>query len=263
MHTLRITDSQHGQLMCHLLPKDGKEAVAIALCGQANYGVRSASTVFKIVEIPYEECVRSEGRVTWPTQRLRHLIDAAKRSEMRILKIHSHPGGYANFSDRDDTSDRELFGAIARRLSGEHLSAVMLPDGSIFARLVGPRDIGPLIDQIFVVGDSIISWTNGVDKRTAIFDARHRQFFGDKTTELLSQLSIGVVGVSGTGSPTVEMLARLGVKRLILVEPDFVELKNLNRIYGSTAADAKARRNKAHMMKTHIDSLALEQVSRY
>jgi tRNA A37 threonylcarbamoyladenosine dehydratase len=34
--------------------------------------------------------------------------------------------------------------------------------------------------------------------------------FGDRTTSLLRKLSVGVAGVSGSGSPSIEMLMRLG-----------------------------------------------------
>src|SRR3546814_8093051 len=81
--------------------------------------------------------------------------------------------------------------------------------------------------------------------------------FGDHTTESLGSLSVGVGGVSGSGSPTVEMLVRLGVRRVGLIEPDHVEAKNLNRIYGATRRHAAAEVNKARMMKNHIDRIGL------
>ena len=53
----------------------------------------------------------------------------------------------------------------------------------------------------------------------------------------LRRLTVAVVGVSGTGSPLVEMLFRLGVGRLLLVEPDVINEENLNRIVYATRAD--------------------------
>jgi hypothetical protein len=43
------------------------------------------------------------------------------------------------------------------------------------------------------------------------YKMRTAQTFGKGTTEKLSSLSIGVVGVSGTGIPVVEQLHRLSV----------------------------------------------------
>ena len=65
------------------------------------------------------------------------------------------------------------------------------------------------------------------------FTLRHAQAFGTGTTALLRNLSVAIVGCSGTGSIVAEQLARLGAGRLVLVDPDRVEEKNLNRIPAS------------------------------
>ena len=64
-------------------------------------------------------------------------------------------------------------------------------------------------------------------------DLRTRQAFGDGTTDLLRSLSVGVAGCSGTGSWVIELLGRLGIGRLVLVDPDTIECKNMNRIVNS------------------------------
>jgi hypothetical protein len=70
-----------------------------------------------------------------------------------------------------------------------------------------------------------------------VFTDRHARAFGEATTRLLRRLTVAVVGVSGTGSPLVEMLVRLGVGRLLLIEPDVINEENLNRIIYATRAD--------------------------
>lgn len=252
MDILRMTATQHASMKPHLLPGDGREAVAVALCGRAEASGRRLWTVHRTVEIPHEACVRSPDAVTWPTGRLKTLLAEAADGGMAVLKIHSHPGGFRGFSGQDDLADRELFEAVAHRLSGDQLSAVMLPDGEIFARVVNGTGSGPRIDRVSVVGDDLIFWDAGGPTSSCDFDLRHRQMFGDRTTDLLSRLSVGIVGVSGTGSPSVEMLMRLGVGRIGMVEPDEVETKNLNRIYAAKRLDAQSRCNKAVMMRDHI-----------
>ncbi len=260
MDILRMTAAQRRRMESHLLPGDGKEAVAVALCGRGQGGDRRLWTVHKIIEIPYAECIRSPDAVTWPTRRLKALLSSATAAGMGILKIHSHPGGYDTFSDADDRSDIDLFEAVARRLPGEHVSAVMLPNGRIFARIASGAGLGKRIERVSVVGDDLMFWDAATEAERQDFDLRHRQMFGDRTTNLLATLSVAVVGVSGTGSPTVEMLMRLGVGRIVLVEPDHVEAKNLNRIYGAKRSDADAKRNKAEMMRDHVLACGLGTV---
>src|SRR4051812_42843764 len=100
---LRLAQRDHALLKAHLLPGDGLEAVAIALCGRRRSDSNHCLTVRSVVPIPYNECkVRTPDRVTWSTQRLVPLLEEAARRDLAILKIHSHPGGYPQFSSVDD-----------------------------------------------------------------------------------------------------------------------------------------------------------------
>jgi hypothetical protein len=262
MDILRMTDAQHRRLGAHLHDGSGLEAVAVALCGRGFSPGRTVTTVHDVVEIPHAECERAAQFVSWPTRRLRKLLGRAAAEGLAILKIHSHPTGCHDFSALDDAADRELYDAIGLKVAGQHLSAVMLPDGEIFARRLCGGAVTGGIDRVSLVGPDLRFWDRArpTDNRTRDFDARHRQVFGEHTTNLLSRLSVAVVGVSGTGSPTVEMLVRLGVGRIVLIEFDHVETKNLNRIWGSRRTDADAKRNKARMMKAHVEALGLGTV---
>lgn len=256
MNTFRLTAAQHEHLRSHLFDGSGLEAVAIGLLGQTAPGDQRAHLLHELEEIPYAECLRSPGTVTWSTRRLRaRLGDAAQRG-LKVLKVHSHPNGYRGFSALDDAADRDLFKSVALKLPGPHLSAVMMPDGEILARLVADEGAFTPVERVSVVGDDLVFWPEPAASKCD-FDQRHRQLFGDRTTNLLRGLTVVVVGVSGTGSPTVEMLVRLGVGRIILIEPDLVEPKNLNRIYGATRVDAEAGVNKALMMRAHIERMGL------
>src|SRR3546814_848353 len=208
MHILRLNHSQHATLASHLFDGTGLEAIAVGLCGRSMIEGRSVFVVHRIVEIPSDECLRAPDRITWPTCRLKALLAEARANNLAILKIHSHPGGYRQFSSQDDASDLDLFNAVGLKVVGEHVSAIMLPDGSIFGRRVGIGGPRGMLDRVSVVGDDILIWPGRPSLTRADFDVRHRQMFGDHTTESLGSLSVGVVGVSGSDSPTVEMLVR-------------------------------------------------------
>jgi len=267
--TLRLTAAQHNALRMHLYPGDGREAVALALCGNARgpgpawpeaWGSgRRAMIVHRVVPIPHGDCVRTPVSVTWPTERLVPLLEEAARRGFTVLKLHSHPGDFRQFSSVDDVADRELFEAVGNWL-GEtrpHVSAVMLPDGRLFARTVTPMGAFGAVDQVQVTGDDIWIWAaEDIDREWTsagiAYDEsevgpgedglRTAQAFGAGTLAQLRRLSVAVVGASGTGSPTVEMLARLGVRELVLIDDDRVERKNLGRILNATEADAATDR---------------------
>jgi ThiF family/Prokaryotic homologs of the JAB domain len=257
---LRLTETDHAALKAHLFPGDNCEAVAVALCGRRRSKDRHCLMVRKLELIPYDVCkVRRPDRVTWPTERLAPLLEEAARSDLGLLKIHSHPGDYADFSATDDESDRELFRSVFNWTESQfpHLSAVMLPGGRMFARAAMPDGRFEPIASIIVPGNDLSVWAPHDQGAVPSFAMRHAQLFGAETTRRLARLAVAVVGCSGTGSPVIEQLARLGVGRLVLVDPDRIERKNLNRILNATSEDAALRRPKVEVLARAIGAMGL------
>jgi len=252
---LRLSERDHETLRQHLLPGDGLEAVAVALCGRRRSHSDHCLTVRSIVPIPCDECkVRTPDRVTWSTQRLIPLLEEAAKRDLGILKIHSHPGGYAQFSSVDDESDSDLFNSVFGWTDSAfpHASAVMLPDGRMFGRAILPNGSFQPLYSILVPGNNIHFWMSKYSGSLPAFAQRHAQLFGAGTTRRLREMAVAVVGCSGTGSPVIEQLARLGIRRLVLVDPDRVEVKNLNRILNASREDAYLKRLKVEVMARAI-----------
>lgn len=257
---LRLTQTSHELLKQHLIPGDGLEAVAVALCGRRRSLAHHCLTVQSIVPIPYAECKeRTPDRVTWSTQRLIPLLEEASKRDLAILKIHSHPGGYDQFSSLDDESDKDLFASVFGWTDSAfpHASAIMLPSGQMIGRAILPDGTFQSLDSIMVPGDNLWFWTPAETGRLPAFAQRHEQLFGSATTRRLRDMAVAVVGCSGTGSPVIEQLARLGVGRLVLVDPDRVEEKNLNRILNATREDAYLKRHKVEVMARSIAGMGV------
>jgi len=256
---LRLTARQHGKLRDHLFSEDGKEAVAVALCGRAASLDSEILLVHKIELVPHVACKRSRDRVDWPPTLVEHLLGEAAENGMAIVKVHSHPDGCDDFSDTDDQSDRKLFESVYGWVDGDrpHASAIMLPDGRMRARgvLVGGK-FTP-VRHVQVVGDEVLFWLDRPEQAVPMFAERHTQLFGSGTTALLGRLRIAVVGCSGTGSPVIEQLVRLGVGEIVLVDPDHVEERNLNRILGATVEDADRGRLKVDVIERNINGTGL------
>jgi hypothetical protein len=168
---------------------------------------------------------------------------------------------FCRFSGRDDRSDSNFFTSVNNLLEDDlpHASAVILPGlGRIFARAVMPDGKFIPVGVVSVVGDDLDFWfaDNG-DFALPEFVRRHAQAFGSGTVQLLRRLRIAVIGCSGTGSPVIEQLVRLGIGRLVLVDMDRVEWKNRNRIYLTTAADANLARYKVEVLAEPIGRIGL------
>lgn len=259
---LRLTGKQHAMLKDHLFPGDGKEAVAIAICGRRIGDSRHCLMVNSIELIPHNECsIRTEDLLRWNTQRLVPLLQKASRQEMAILKIHSHPTGLAAFSPQDDRSDNDLFSSIFGWFDSDmpHASAIMLPDGKVFGRAFWPDTNEAPISIVSVAGDDIDFWhhSDACGNVEEEWYQANDQAFGEGTTRRLGKLSVGVVGCSGTGTPTIEMLMRLGVGKLVIVDPDVVKDRNINRMLNTTMEDAEQQKPKVKAIAGVIERTGL------
>lgn len=258
---LALSQDQHDHLRGFLFPGDGKEAVAILLCGRRAGDRRHRLVVQEIHGIPYDRCTRSAVNVTWHPDDIVPILERAEAKGLSVVKVHSHPTGYAEFSRTDDEGDARLLPMVRGWIDADvpHGSAVMLPNGDMFGRVVvdATGAFQPLA-SISVAGDELLFWYPDSGRGTVPdFAASHAQAFDEGTVERLQKLSIAVIGASGTGSPVIEQFMRLGVAELVIVDDDKIEDRNINRIINSTMDDAAKKRLKVDVIGDAIERTGL------
>lgn len=259
--TLALSGDQHDHLKSFLFPGDGKEAVAILLCGRRDGDRRHRLTVREIHGIPYGDCaVRTPMQVTWPPDYIAPMLERASAERLSVVKVHSHPTGYGAFSQTDDEGDDRLLPMIRGWIEADvpHGSAVMLPNGQMFGRVLRDGTAFEPIECISVAGNDLHFWyadAGSVDLPD--FTASHLQAFDEGTIQRLRRLWIAVIGASGTGSPAVEQFLRLGVGVLVLVDDDRMESRNVNRILNSTVRDVRECRFKVDVLGDAIERTEL------
>jgi hypothetical protein len=173
---------------------------------------------------------------------------------LSVILLHSHPTGYPDFSRVDDESDSEVIPCLQAAVAADHGSAVMLPDGRILARMYSQNGQVTPVDLVSVAGDDLRFWWR---ERIASPASRPMAFTPEMSKEL-GRLTACVIGVSGTGSVTAEQVCRLGFGRVIGIDHDHVEEKNLNRILNTTLADAQGAKTKVHVFAERINLLRAE-----
>lgn len=244
---LSLTASDHLLLRNHLFPGDGFEAVSILICGRTG-SRHERLCVSEIILIPHETCtIRTAVRVDWSGDYLEQAIDAADRIGGSIILIHSHPGGFFGFSDLDDESDAVSIPSLRFGSANEsipHGSAIMIPSGEIKARLYDHSGNPHPIRHILSIGEDI--------KQLDEPSAPPVLPFSSQMTCDLNGKSACVIGASGTGSVVIENLCRRGIGKIVLIDFDLIEHKNLNRILNSTIQDAEAARFKTKMLQEVI-----------
>lgn len=258
---LRLVADQHELLRAGLFAPDGFERVAIGMCRQSVAPVGTTLLLRELHLVPESAYIqRAVDQVSWRTEWLVPLLERAVRDGLSVVKFHCHPGGFSEFSLADNDSDRRLFRSIHGWYdeTRSHGSVVLLHDGQMFGRSVLEDGTFVPFHRISVVGDDIRIWGEpSVAGEVAGFARRHAQLFGGATTTKLRRLSVAVVGCSGTGSIVVELLARLGVGRLVLIDPDIIEEKNLNRILNAGRADVSQKRLKVEVLADAIHCMGL------
>ncbi len=63
--------------------------------------------------------------------------------------------------------------------------------------------------------------------------------FGEEGQRSIEAQRVGIVGLGGIGSHVAQALAYFGVQSFVLVDDDYVEESNLNRLIGGTAKDVE------------------------
>ncbi|MCY4496868.1 MAG: ThiF family adenylyltransferase [Rhodospirillaceae bacterium] len=188
-------------------------------------------------------------------------LAAANADRSVPIWVHTHPGddGTPRPSRYDEVVDEQLADLFRLRAESPLYGALVLarPGGRpAFAGHVESETGRSEIDRIWVTGrrfSLISSWLSEVAEPHDRFD-RNIRAFGGAIQEVLRDLRVAVVGCGGTGSAVIEQLARLGVSRFRLFDPDVLTAGNLTRVYGSypeSVGDPKV-----DAMSTHIQRIA-------
>lgn len=252
-----LLESQVTLLRNLLFDRVGVEGAAFLLCGQSQSERTTKLIAHAVMPIAEEDFLHREAYgLSISSSALARITKKAKSENLSIIFAHSHPEGFAEFSDQDDREELKLLPFLQKRVPGRVHGTVVLTKNDIRGRLYLPNQVQA--DIIMEVGNRFRCWSrnpeNDVD---GIFDRQVRAF-GKDIQKLLASLHVGIVGLGGTGSPVAEQLCRLGVGRLSLFDGDVLDATNVNRVYGSKVKDAGEL--KVNITKKHLEYIGLETI---
>lgn len=75
---------------------------------------------------------------------------------------------------------------------------------------------------------------------------------GTEGQSKIANIHVGIVGLGGNGSHIVQQLVYLGVKKFTVIDNDFVEITNLNRLIGATSHDLDVPTRKVAVAKRMV-----------
>lgn len=261
-YTLTMLEGHHDELERAIFSLPGLEGAAYLLCRHSVTDDETRLLVREVIPVADHHYLRREpNRLSIDSASYAAVAKRAFAIGLSIIFVHGHPLGPPDFSDQDDREEPKLMEFLSARCSNTtHGSLVMTP-ASLGKGRVWAEGEWITMARLRVIGRRF-RFLDSYSDQTPIPDFYDRQVraFGPDIQRLLRRLHIGVVGVSGTGSPVVEELTRLGVGTISEFDRDIFEDSNVTRVYGSKVGDEG--KNKAELSAAHVKQIGTGTVVR-
>jgi molybdopterin/thiamine biosynthesis adenylyltransferase len=195
----------------------------------------------------------SRGHLNFSSKYIRRVqLQGKKNKANGLIFFHTHPFSEddVSFSQYDDTEEPRLMANLRDVWpSSEHIG-VVVGKKALMARVYPSNGIAYPINDLFVVGRTLkVMPGDGCAQIPArpehIFD-RAEVITNTGALATLGKLQIAIVGAGGTGSLMVELLERAGCKNMLLIDDDYVDETNLNRLLHTSLQDVREKRKKVY-----------------
>lgn len=234
---IKIPTDAYDTLRGCVFAQSPKEAGCFALAGIRS--TREGVTIFirRAVPVPVEDfLVQEQYRLDVSSRAMAGLISLVEANELLPVVCHSHPEEIP-YSMTDDYGEQRLAKSFSDFVSGDVVlvSLLFCPE-SIHGRVWLRGDPRPKpACRIDVVGQSLVRVLDDGERPVVETSLVARQIlaFGEAGQAAVARTKVGIVGVGGSGSATVEQLARLGVQDFVLLDHDNLTESNVSRVYGS------------------------------
>lgn len=265
-YELVIQETDYQLLREHLLGDSPVENAAYMLCGRSVHPRKAKLLVKEVVLLHDQDFnIQSDQRLQISPEAVAQVMKRARLNNLSIVLAHSHPfcEEQVDFSWVDDKGDIESFGNFYQRVpEGPHASLVF-GQRAVRGRVWLPDMEMRQLNYITVVGSTVNKVpANGQPREDAseYQETHDRQVlaFGINGQRRIGETVVAVVGAGGTGSVVVDQLIRLGVRRLIVIDDDHVEVSNTSRIYNSTLHDAMSRTPKVAVVERLAQSIGFD-----
>jgi len=201
------------------------------------------------------------------------LVELTNRYDVdTIIDVHTHPftEGRVSFSATDDGDERTFFRFLKEKFEGIHYASIVfsqrrysarvwtLSSGSIVARRallktqtsrenIASADFDEHADEQYE--QTAVTGAEGFFNRGALALGL------DVMRTIMHDQVISIVGVGGLGSIVAEHLIHMGFHEINLIDPDVLEMSNLNRVVGAYYEDAQQKRYKVDVVKRHVTNI--------
>lgn len=227
----------------HLARPDGQEDVCLALYRPSTGHVRDTAIIYDW-EVPRDGERQVDGNVSFTTEYLRRVIARAAEERAGIAILHSHlryATGWQQLSHEDFNGERRHARVVHSALKLPLVGMTLAPADGTWSARRWLADSSIQVQQatsVRAVGKRLeVSLNPACVAQAQESQLRTVSFWGDKNQQAIASLTVAIVGLGSVGSIVAELLARTGVRRLILIDYDVVKTHNLDRTISAAPGD--------------------------
>lgn len=256
--SVTFTGDRHDRVSAHLTRADGQEDVCFALWRPSS-GTQRLSAVVGDPVLPGggERSVRGTAWIRGDYALRAARVAAASGAGIALL--HSHPGARSWQGAADGSADAKTerkIANLARELTGYPLVGLTLSTGSqTWSARCWNQGIGASVsrtdaESVRIFGDVLrVAYHPELRPPPTPQPSQVRTVhsWGDEVQAHLARLRVLVIGAGSVGQLILEMLARMGIESVGVMDFDTVEIINLDRLHGATTLDPYLRTSKAEL----------------
>ena len=212
------------------------------------------------------------GNASFEPDYLGRVIKIAREKKAGLAFMHSHPyPGWQGMSGADIKAERDVL-AYPAGATGLPLVGLTIGTDGYWSGRFWERDGKSMrrhwCEKIRIPGPQSykIYFNDNIIRPPARKEILKRTFdtWGRESQETIARLSVGIVGLGSVGCIVAESLARIGVAKFTLIDPDKIEKHNLDRLLygtlkdiGKLKVDAAARAMRRHATADQIQITTL------
>lgn len=241
-YCITITESANTALQEFLLKDKTQEEICFATWNLAKGRSRFNILLDEII-LPVKGDRIRHGTVSALPQYVDRVKEYARERESGLIMIHTHPWSqeHQDVSDPDlhyeqNILAREVFGITGLPFVGMTLAG----DGTWSGRIY-PKPFHILwCSMIKTIGKNLkIDFNPEIItlRKSNKKQVRTTSVWGEEKQSILSELKIGIIGVGSVGASVGEILCRMGISNIHLMDYDKIKEHNLDRISGVNVSD--------------------------
>ena len=236
------------RLLEHVSAGFRQETLCFGLWRPSAGAGRLSALIFNLVP-PLDDEIVLHGNASFESYYLTRAVKVACSQGVGLAFMHNHfTAGWQDMSDLDVIAERDRIAPPARATGLPLVGLTVGSDGAWSARFWfwdGSCFRRKWCEKVRVVGRRIqITFNDALlpppPRRSNL--ERTIDTWGEVRQRDIARLRVGVVGVGSVGCIIAESLARIGIGQLVLIDPDRIEIHNLDRLLYASAENVGDRK---------------------